>query len=220
MTLGGDPGNLTEAAQAALNLELLRRGLVLPEREAAAAETHPDRADGFGVGVPGFFPGAGPAVEQALEPAGEVRAGMVGLISLYDGLELSSACKALEDADVEPAIEEIAGDPTIGTATRYEIWVAAGALEQAKRALRARMGLFPEAEVGGEGAVETAGDGVVGQFESDREATEVQTLLADAGVPAALEHEGEGAGEVWLVRVDPADHERALGLLAEDLGIS
>ncbi len=217
MGLARDAGNLTPVALAALTAEAQGRGLRLPGvtvsedvlsgHEPVSVTAH-NRGDGFGVGVPGFFPGAGPAVEQALEPSGETRAGMTALVTLYDGLELSRACQALAAAGIAPAIEELAGDAVTGSATRYEVWVNAAAVEQGRQVLRAQMGLFPEGEV--EGGDLAEGDGMVGQFDSENEAGEMLKVLADAGIPARLQQESG----TWLLSVEPFHHERALDLLA------
>ena len=218
--LARDAENLTPAALAALTAEARGRGLRLPGvtvsdsllsgHEPVGEPAH-DRGDAFGVGVPRFFPGAGPAVEHALEPSGETHSGMTALVTFYDGLELSRACQALAAEGIAPAIEELAGDAVTGSATRYEVWVSVAAVEQGRQVLRAQMGLFPEAEVEGEDSAE--GDGTVGQFESESEAGEMLKALADAGIPAKLQQE---AG-TWLLSVEPVHQDRALELLAGQL---
>ncbi len=232
LDLARDMEDLTVDAKLALTDELRRRNLapppVAPLASPVLVQSGPapepiveeERAFGFGVGVPGIFPGGEPAVEQALEPGGEVRSGMVGLISFFDGLELSRACAALEDADISPAIEEIAGDPTIGTSPRMELWVDAADIERSKLILRQKLGLFPLPEVDEAGDQEEipAGDGTVGQFASNAEANEVRALLTQSGF-AAIVDAPEDAEDAWLVKVDPAEQEAALALLARHLGV-
>jgi hypothetical protein len=195
---------------------------VLPQvQEATAAD---ERADAFGVGVPGMVPAAGAAVEQALEPGGETRLGLTALVSFYDGMQLSQACEALDAAGISPAVQEIEGDATTGTPSRFEIWVDAQEVERAKAALRARLGLFPLAE-----PVETEGefageelDGeeerVVGDFETPAEAGEVKAMLIAAGIPAETADSEMDEGMTAVV-VEPPDYERALELVAERLGL-
>jgi hypothetical protein len=231
-----DPESLTAAGQTALAEEMQRRGLkipvheklddgsaILPQvQEATAAD---ERADAFGVGVPGMVPAAGAAMEQALEPGGETRMGMTALVSFYDGTQLSQACAALEETGISPAVQEIEGDATTGTPSRFEIWVDVKDVERGKAALRVRLGLFPLAEsVEPEG--EFAGqelDGeeerVVGDFETPAEAAEVKAMLIAAGIPAETgdSHMDEG---MTAVVVEPSDYERALELVAERLGLS
>jgi len=217
LQLAEDREGLTAAAQTAMGEELRRRGLVLeaPRVESNAGPVEgAERAEGFGVGVPGFFPGAAPAVELALEPGGETRLGMVGLISFFDGIELSRACAALEDAEIEPAIEEVAGDPTIGTAARFEVWVSAADAEAAKLVLRQKMGLFPAAEVDrhdvGEVGEEPAR--VVAEFESSAEAYEVRDLLLSSGFHARIVKDAEDL-QASVVEVGAEEYEGALALL-------
>jgi hypothetical protein len=238
LRLAAEPDSLTEAGQLALAEELKRRGLAAPVpalvetlddgstrlpqvQEATAAE---ERADAFGVGVPGMVPAAGAAVEQALEPGGETRMGMTALVSFFDGMQLSQACEALEDAGISPAVQEIEGDATTGTPSRFEIWVDAADVERGKAALRVRLGLFPlgesikpEGEFAG-AELDGEEDRVVGDFETAAEAGEVKALLIAAGIPAETAASEMDAG-MTAVLVEPADYERALQLVAERLGL-
>jgi hypothetical protein len=236
LRMAADRQSLTEAGQRALTEEMQSRGLkmvaaeklddgsaILPQvQEATAAD---ERADAFGVGVPGMVPAAGAAVEQALEPGGETRMGMTALVSFFDGMQLSQACEALEAAGISPAVQEIEGDATTGTPSRFEIWVDAQDVEKGKAALRARLGLFPlaesvepEGEFAGE-ELDGEAERVVGEFETADEAGEVKAMLIAAGIPAetAASEMDEG---MTAVTVEPADYERALGLVAERLGLN
>lgn len=236
LRMAAEPDSLTEAGQTVLAEELKRRGLkapvaeafddgsaVLPQVEDATAAD--ERADAFGVGVPGMVPAAGAAVEQALEPGGETRMGMTSLVSFYDGMQLSQACEALDAAGISPAVHEIEGDATTGTPSRFEIWIDANDVERAKAALRVRLGLFPAAEsIEAEG--EFAGeelDGeaerIVGEFETQAEAEEVKAMLIAAGIPTETAR-SEMDESLTAVLVEPADYERALALVAERLGLS
>ena len=226
--LSTDMGDLTDDAQLALLEELRRRGLAVPappqaervDTPAVRAESRGvEHAYGFGVGIPGVVPGGEPAMEHALEPGGQTRMGMTALTAFFDGLELSRACEVLEEANIEPAIEEISGDETTGTAPRFEVWVSSADLERSRSVLRTRMGLFPVAENddGPEDELEmSGGDGVVGQFESRAEADEVRAVLEQSGVAATVEEVEDG----WLVKTAQADQERALGLVAARLGVN
>ena len=234
--IAGDPSSLTESGQMALTQELQRRGLkvpaaeklddgsaILPQvHEATAAD---ERADAFGVGVPGMVPAAGAAVEQALEPGGETKMGMTALLSFFDGMQLSQACEALESAGISPAVQEIEGDATTGTPSRFEIWVDTKDVERGKAALRVRLGLFPLADAvemnGDLAGVELDGEEerVVGEFETAAEAGEVKAMLVAAGIPAETSASEMEEGMTSVV-VEPADYERALELVAERLGLS
>ena len=235
--MAGEPDSLTEAGQRALAEELASRGLKAPMRaetlddgsavlpqvhEGTAAE---ERADAFGVGVPGMVPAAGAAVEQALEPGGETKMGLTALVSFFDGLQLSQACEALEAAGIPPAVQEIAGDATTGTPSRFEIWVDEKDVERGKTALRLRLGLFPVAEVASAedkfagGELDGEEERVVGEFETPAEANEVKAMLVAAGVPAETSV-SEMDETLTAVMVEPEDYERALELVAKKLGLS
>jgi hypothetical protein len=236
LRIAEDPESFTEAGQTALAQELERRGLkapapvaetlddgsaVLPQvQEATAAD---ERADAFGVGVPGMVPAAGAAVEQALEPGGETKLGMTALVSFFDGMQLSQACEALEDAGVSPAVQEIEGDATTGTPSRFEIWVDQDEVERGKAALRVRLGLFPLAEVDEAPDAELlaeATDGIVGQFDTRAEAEEAQLTLVNAGFPAEVLKADESSQDddaTFLLKVPPHDYARAFTVLAEKL---
>ena len=224
--LAAEPEDLMDEARIALAGEMRRRGFEPePQRDAEAVVTEdgPERAYGFGAGVPGVVPASGPGVEQALEPGGEERQGMVSLASFYDGLELSRACAALEDVDVEPAIEEIAGDASTGLATRFEVWVDAADVQVSREILHDRLGLFPTLEeetsaVTGEEGAGDEGEVVVAEFESTREAEEVMARLAEAGVAATVERVSESAATA-VVMVRAGDQDRALAMLQQHLEV-
>jgi hypothetical protein len=234
LDMAEDLEDLTQEARLALEQELLKRNLVPPPAAAesevpARFEEDPtagpgrmqERSDGFGVGVPGVFPGAATAVEEALEPDGQERAGMVRLVSFYDGLQLSSACTALAEAGIEPAIEESAGDATVGTPTSFHVWVDKADVEPAQAALRGAMGLFPLAEAS-EGGEDEAGDGLVGSFETAEEATEVKNLLVEAGFAASVEPgtEPDEDGLHWTnVKVPPRESGPAIEFLERRMSL-
>ncbi len=215
--LADAPEDLTDEARMALNHEMQRRGLTAePTRDPAAEPEHtPERESGFGAGIPGIFPSGAAVVEQALEPGGETRLGWVGLISFYDGLELSKACEVLEDSDTDFAIEEKTGDALVGAPNAFEIWVRAGDVDLAQRVLREKLGLFPEAEF--EAATGTEGESLmtVGTFESAEEANEVYHLLRDNGLtPTLTEPNAEDEESWWTIELPAGEHERALALVA------
>ena len=226
LDLARDRENLTEDGQLALGEELRKRR-IQPETPASGAveATHRERADGFGVGIPGVVPGAAGAVEEALEPAGESRKGMVSLVSFMDGMQLAQACAALEDADVEPAIEEFAGDAAQGAPTWFKVWVDEADVEGSQRVLRERMGLFPLAEAAETDDQESDAevtDGVVASFETPAEAGEVRDLLDGAGFEASVETDTdmEEDGTAWSsVKVAAGDRVRALEFLERRLSV-
>ncbi len=226
--LAEEPENLTDAARMAVAAEMRRRGLA-PEPVASEAlsgtpgtaiapVTEAELETGFGASMPGIFPGGASMMEQALapaEPAAVPKNGMGRLISFYDGMELSKACGFLEDAEIEPVIEPIAGDALSGVPPRFEVWLEAGEIERAKTLLRAKMGLFPLAEVDDEEFVDQPATGLVGVFESAEEAEEVKALLEEDGIAATVT-EDEG---MWQVMVAPEDQEQAIAVVAGELGL-
>ena len=226
--LAGAPEELTDDGRAALDGEMRRRGLtavaaepleergvVMPGPALVAGGEEEEREQGFGAGIPGVIPTGAAAVEQALEPGGEERRGMARLISFYDGLELRTACEALEGAEVAFDIEEVPGEAMSGVPGHFAVWVEAGAQGRAREVLREAMGLFPEAEVDGP-TVEN--DGVVGVFESRGEAEHVRGMLAGEGFAARLEEQGENMG--FGVAVSPGEQERALAVVASRMGLA
>jgi hypothetical protein len=218
--------DLTDAARFALAQELQRRGIVAeppsPQAgpEAGAATVEPERETGFGPGIPGMFPAGAPMMEQALELERTRKDGLTSLISFYDGIELSKACAILEDAQMEPSIEAIDGDAMSGVPPRFEIWLDAAGIERAKTLLRARMGLFPLAEVDeqGDAAAAIPADQVVAEFDSAEEAGQVQAMLVAEGFAAWVEEDAEAGGATVLVPAE--EHEHALHAVAEKLGMA
>ncbi len=228
LDMASEPEDLTTDARMALDAELRRRGLEAhrrtPVREgldgkvSVPADDTNERAYAFGAGIPGVVPASGSAVETALEPGGEVRQGMSALVSLSDGHELTRACEELEAARVGFAIEEIAGDASMGTPSRYEIWVEAGQQGLGRAVLQEKLGLFPPAEVMGDGvALPADGDLVVGEFETAGEAQRVRAMLVEEGFAAKVEGESEGSGV--SVVVPAREQENALQVLAARLGL-
>jgi len=211
LRLASDPESLTEAAQNALTLELRRRRIspLSPPSEAAREPDEPKPADGFSAGVPGVLPDAAATVEEAFKPGSDSYVGMAKLIGFYDGLKLSLACEALDEAGIELAIEGPPADiPPSGPAW-FQIWVDSAEIEHSKSVLRNRLGLFPLAEADEandtESEVEVT-DGEVGDFESVDEAEEVRGLLAGAGFTVSLTSEPEEFDvnkTWWTVKVEP-----------------
>ncbi len=228
LDMASEPEDLTTDARMAMNAELRRRGLQAHPRTpvhddvdgkvSVPADDTNERAYAFGVGIPGVVPASGSAVETALEPGGEVRQGMSALVSLSDGHELTRACEALEATGIGFAIEEIAGDASTGTPTRYEIWVEPGQQGLGRAVLQEKLGLFPPAEVMGDGvALPADGDLVVGEFETAAEAQRVRAMLVEEGFAAKVEAEDAGAGV--SVSVPAREQEEALEVLAARLGL-
>jgi hypothetical protein len=217
LDLAEDADDLTDEARLALAQELRRRGLrPEPLADQAPVETvEPERESGFGPGIPGMFPSGASMMEQALEPPESAKDGLSRLISFYDGIELAKACALLEDAEMEPSIESIAGDALGGVPPRYEVWLQTEEMERATSLLRTKMGLFPLQEVEGEG--EAAATGLVGVFDTATEAEEVRALLVEAGIAATVAQD-DGFGE-WEVTVEPGEQERAVAVVASGMGL-
>ena len=222
LDMADDMDDLTDEGRVALKAELRKRGILPepPEPQPIMPEIEPELEDGFGAGMPGIFPGGASMMEQALEPAepsAEPKYGMSRLISFYDGIELSKACGYLEDGEIDPVIEPIAGDALSGVPPRFEVWLETGDLEAAKTLLRTKMGLFPLAEVDDEEFTGQPATGLVGVFESEDEAEDVKELLVEDGFEATVTHdEDEG---MWQVMVAPEDQEKAIAVVAGELGI-
>lgn len=237
--LAAKPEELTDDGRAALEGEMRRRGLSAERRSGGedgtsgledraggvAMNEEPEREEVFTVGIPGVVPTGVSAMEQALEPGGEERRGMARLLLFYDGIELTRACEVLEEARVEFAIEEVAGDGVKGLSPHFEIWVEAGAQERAREVLREKMGLFPAAEVvGNDNEVDAAGeqlqdeDLVVAEFESAGEAEEVRRMLTSEGFTAKVEGD-RFDGSASVVVVPAAEQEGALAAVARRLGV-
>lgn len=222
--MADDMHDLTDDARIALTAELRKRGIMPaepgPDMSPVMPEIEPELEQGFGAGMPGIFPGGASMMEQVLEPAEPDAApkhGRSRLISFYDGLELSKACGFLEDANIEPVIEPIAGDALSGVAPRFEIWLETAEIEAAQALLRTRMGLFPVAEVDDEEFDDEPATGLVGMFESADEAEEVRALLVEQSIEATVaEDEVEG---MWCVMVAPEKQEEAIAVVAGELGL-
>jgi hypothetical protein len=217
--------SLTDAAQFALTEELRRRKLSRPAPSQDADEAmHGERADGFDTGIPGVVPGDATAVETALKPGCERRDGMVALLSFYDGLQLSRACDALADAEIEPAIQPIGGAGTGTGPVRFDVWVNAEEVDRSKLALRAKLGLFPLAEadeIEESEALAELTQGEVGDFETAEEAEAMRALLAKAGFAASAGTDGEPDMDDkiwWTVKVEPHEWDRAMVFAATRLG--
>ncbi len=219
--LADEPEDLTDEARIALATEMRKRGFAPePTRDPVAQSEHtPERESGFGAGIPGVFPSGAATVEQALEPGGETRLGWVGLVSFYDGHELTKACDALEDSDTDFAIEEKSGDALSGAPTAFEIWVHAGDVDLAQRVLRDKLGLFPPPEYE-EAEGEPTGDALatLGTFESAEEANEVYHLLRDKGMtPTLTEPTPEDEEDSWTIEVPAGELDRGLDLVSRSL---
>jgi hypothetical protein len=226
LDLAEDMDSLRDEARVALTQELQKRGIMPqpPQSAPVMPEIEPELETGFGAGMPGIFPGGASMMEQALEPAEAENAkdGMSRLISFYDGMQLSTACDLLEDAEMEPVIEPIAGDALSGVSPRFEIWLETGEIERAKALLRAKMGLFPAAEVDEDDderddVDEAQGELVVADFESMPEAEAARAILIAAGIAATVD--ADESSEAVSVVVPAADQERALEVLAEKMGL-
>lgn len=245
LDLARDPDSLTGEARAALNRELVSRGLAAPvaskarmkeafaDHPATEPVAEPELEQGFTPGIPGVFPSSAAIMEQALEPAGEEVDGRARLIALFDGHDLTQACEALEAAGITPEIESVAGDAMSGAPPRYDIWIPAERLERAESLLREKMGLFPLAEVETPRAQEYPGDPesagssklsadesiTVAELESESEAANVLHLLERQGIAAQLDERRRAEESVYAVQVDAADQERALSVVASALGV-
>jgi hypothetical protein len=228
LDMADDMDDLTDEGRIALTAELRKRGILPepPNPQTIVPEVEPQLEQGFGAGMPGIFPGGASMMEQVLEPAepsADPKDGMSRLISFYDGLELSKACGFLEDSEIEPVIEPIAGDALSGVAPRFEIWLETAEIEPAKTLLRAKMGLFPLAEVDeedeGSDEVESEVDElVVAEFDSAAEAEAAKAILTEAGIAARIDADDTDS-TLSAVVVPVQEQERALELLAEKMGL-
>ena len=218
--LADEPEDLTDEARVALAAEMRKRGFTPePTRDRDAESEHvSERESGFGAGIPGVFPSGAAVVEQALEPGGETRLGWVGLVSFYDGHELTRACDALDDSDTDFAIEEKAGDAMVGAPNSFEIWVRADDADLAQRVLREKLGLFPPPEFAG---TDMTADGdtpaTLGTFESAEEANEVYHLLRDKGLTPTLTEPAPEDEQEWSIEVPAGELDRGLEVVAKSL---
>ncbi len=222
--LADEPEDLTDEARIALAAEMRKRGFEPEPTRDTAPEEEPvaERESGFGAGIPGVFPSGAAVVEQALEPGGETRLGWVGLVSFYDGHELTKACDALEDSDTDFAIEEKSGDALVGAPSAFELWVQEGDVDLAQRVLREKLGLFPHPEIEDAAADALEGPGLMalGTFESGAEANEVYQLLREhALTPTLTEPSAEDEESWWTVEVPHEELERGLAIVAVSLKI-
>jgi hypothetical protein len=230
--LAEEPENLTDEARLALEQEMRRRGFQLTPHDGEAAEqVLGERETGFGAGIPGVFPTSAAVMEQALEPGGEQQAGMTSLISFYDGLELAKACAILDDAEIEPFIQQVDGDAMSGAPPRYEIWLDPRDIEGAKRLLRVKMGLFPAQEVELESDAADPGTMVtLGDFETIDEAKRAAALLTAAGIEhrivspdqaedAGDDEDDQNAEAMYRVEVPSEDLDRGLDVVATGMGL-
>ena len=218
--LADEPEDLTDEARLALATEMRKRGFTAePTRDSLPGpEPHLERESGFGAGIPGIFPSGAAAVEQALEPGGETRLGWIGLVSFYDGHELTRACDALEDSDTDFAIEEKSGDALSGAPSSFEIWVRAGDVDLSQRVLREKLGLFPPPEIEGGATVDADGLLIVGTFESAAEANDAYHVLRDRGLtPTLTEPNAEDEESWWTIEVPAGEHDRSLEVVSKSL---
>ncbi len=219
--LADQPDDLTDEARITLATEMRRRGFSPEPTRDPAPDVEPaaERESGFGAGIPGVFPSGAATVEQALEPGGETRLGWVGLISFYDGLELSKACDALDDSDTEFAIEEKNGDALSGAPNAFEIWVRAGDVDLSQRILREKLGLFPPSEFEDTGDTPEGSSLVtLGTFESSEESSEVYHLLRDSGMtPTLTEPAGDEEQPFWTIEVPANELDQGIEIVAKSL---
>jgi hypothetical protein len=222
LDMAEEEDDLTDEARLVLAQELRRRGITPepPPQEQIAPIVPVEEAEreaGFTPGIPGMFPSSASMMEQALEAPHTNKDGLVSLISFYDGMELSKACAILEEAEMEPVIEPIAGDAMSGVPPRFEVWLEKDQIEPAKNLLRLKMGLFPAAEVDSDEYAEAETTGLVGVFETVDEAEEIRGVLTDAGFVATVVPDANN--EAWEVVVAPGEQERALAVVAGAMGL-
>lgn len=214
-SLSRDERNLTDAAQTALTRELTSRGL---EYGPASEELE----TGFGPGIPGVFPSNAAVMEKALEPGGEIKDGMVELVTFFDGHELTRGCEALESAGIIPEIRPRAGNAMTGSPSWFEVWVAEAEVSGAQDLLREKLGLFPVGEVENDSLEDDEEDGTmssVAVMETQGEAEDAVRRLRDKGLTARtipVQDGEEGVG----IEVKSSEQERALDILAAGLGLS
>lgn len=227
LRLAEDRDNLTETAQTALADELRNRKLALPPipSDGSVSTSEDEREQGFDSGIPGIIPNAASAVETSLHPGGEIRVGMVALVTFYDGIELSRACDALSDANIDPAIQTIGSTGTEEGPQRFEVWVDTADEARSKQILRERLGLFPVAEadeIDDSDALAEVTEGTIGDFDSIEEAEQMRALLAGAGFSATVTTapEPDDDNKAWsTVKVEPHEWERAMAFAATKLDL-
>ncbi len=192
LRLAASPGDLTEAAQAALAGEMKARGLTAPVEVEEVG-----RADG---GDPG--------------------AGMRTLHVFSQTFEAQAAFRVLERDGIEFVVEDrtVDGDGQMveGPSVQLALMVDARDWERSVLLLRREAGLFPEAVVdpGGEGAGEEGELVAVGEFEEAEDARSAGQVLGEAGVWfEAVLHDGED-WERTSIEVRVEDQDRALAALA------
>ena len=225
--LAGDPESLTPSAEFALRQVLMARGLAARPAPDAAVEPKlgEELERGFTPGIPGVFPSSAAEMESALEPGGDVARGMQLLVSFFDGHELTRACETLEAADIDLVLEPAERDALAGAPPSFGIRVATADYEAARALLRAKMGLFPVAEVASSGVVDTLAEGeeapaLLGSFETVAEAEKVRALLGEAGIASTTAPDDGDDLETWHnVHVSAVDLERGLTVVSDGLAL-
>jgi hypothetical protein len=136
-------------------------------------------------------------------------------------MQLGKACEILESDNMQPVIEPIAGDAMSGVPPRFDVWLDKGQIERAQALLRLKMGLCPTAEVDDDDAEAEVGDGVVAMFETASEAEEARAMLANAGIEGTVKRfaDEDSDAVTWELSVDPAEQERAIGVVAAGMGL-
>jgi hypothetical protein len=224
--LAQDRENLTLDGQIALQKVLERRGLAPKHSERAesgavrAIAPGDELEEGFTPGIPGFFPSTAGQMERALEPSGGRKAGMVDLVSFFDGHELSKACEALEAAGIDLALEPEDRDSLEGAPPSFKVWVDEGERAHAESVLRQKMGLFPLGELDGE-PTDSAGMVTLGEFDTEAEAERVAAMLGEQGLACRLDKQMSDGDDLpsHTVEVRAEDRDRALAIAAAALGI-
>ncbi len=221
--LAGDRESLTADGQMALARVLAARGMAAGPAAETPLPAMPgeELEQGFTPGIPGVIPSGAGTMEQALEHGGARRDGMVRLITLFDGTDLTKACAVLEAQNFDFALEPMERDEQSGAPTSFAIWVDEGDETAGQDLLRKQMGLFPLAEVAGEQGAEYADDLMtLGEFETSTEAERVKSLLAGAGIGCSVVSEENAHGEMLhTVEVQGSDLERGLQVAQRGLGV-
>lgn len=226
--LAQDRENLTLDGQIALQKVLVKRGLAPKHDEPAesgavkAIAPGDELEEGFLPGIPGFFPSTAAQMERALEPSGQIRAGMENLASFFDGHELTKACEALEAAGIDLALEPEDRDQLEGAPPSFAIWVDENEYSRAQGVLRQKLGMFPLAEMEDPAASGRRGETdmvTLGDFDTQDEAERVATMLGEQGIFCRLGQQTDDDPPLYPVEVRAGDKDHALTLAAQTLDI-
>ncbi len=198
LKLGGAKGELTEAAERAVEAEVAARGLELESTETVQAAAMPELA------------------------ASEDDPALVELMTFQIAGDAARALKELDEAGVpvrmEPAMRRmVEGGPKVKT-NWLTIFVEHARQQDAVVVLRERMGLFPVVEAEhshGTGEYEDGDEGMfaVGDFDLEADAELARQALMTAGIFFRETQIVEPEGTVTVIEARLDDVEQALAVV-------